>query len=74
MLHDQEVKVPPRSAWPANVALPPTEARVSEAKAIPAKDTGSLENAIPSAKKPAQEKEPEEVRISRNVNRMARHA
>ncbi|TBU65818.1 hypothetical protein BD310DRAFT_28239 [Dichomitus squalens] len=61
MLHDRDVKIPPRSTWPANVALPPMAALAQESKIVPSKDTGSLDSAIPSVKKTAQEKEPEEI-------------
>ena len=61
MLHEKEVKVPPRSAWPTGVSLPPSAKRSSETKPVSTKDTGSLENAIPALKKPPVEKETEEV-------------
>ncbi len=63
MLHEKECKVPSRNTWPPGASLPPTAARLQEAKASPPKDAGSLESAIPAPKKSAQEKEPEEVRI-----------
>ena len=64
MLHEKECKVPARNAWPPGVSLPPTAARLQEAKASPPKDANSLESAIPTPKKSAQDKEPEEVRTS----------
>ena len=62
MLHEKDIKVPPRAKWPEGVSLPPSTTRGS--KAVPYKDTGSLENAIPNAKKQAAEKEADEVRSS----------
>ncbi|KAI0721086.1 hypothetical protein C8T65DRAFT_566716 [Cerioporus squamosus] len=61
MLHEKEVKTPPRSTWPLGVSLPPSAGRSLETKPVPVKDTGSLENAIPTLKKPPAEKETEEV-------------
>ncbi|KAI0709243.1 CTLH/CRA C-terminal to lish motif domain-containing protein [Earliella scabrosa] len=61
MLHDQGITVPPRSAWPAGVSLPPRSPSSQDTKPAPVKDSGSLENAIPITKKPGQEKEAEEV-------------
>ncbi|PIL24001.1 hypothetical protein GSI_13752 [Ganoderma sinense ZZ0214-1] len=61
MLHEKEFKVPPRNIWPLDASLPPTAARLQEAKASPPRDSNSLESAIPSPKKSAQEKDPEEI-------------
>ena len=58
MLHDKEIPVPPRSKWPANASLPPTR----EPDTQPTnKSSGSLDNAIPTAKKASPEKETDEV-------------
>ncbi|CDO68283.1 hypothetical protein BN946_scf184799.g10 [Trametes cinnabarina] len=58
MLHEKGIPVPPRNKWPAGVSLPP--ARAAEQKPT-AKDSGSLDNAIPTAKKATTEKEADEV-------------
>ncbi|KAI0362105.1 hypothetical protein OH77DRAFT_1388711 [Trametes cingulata] len=58
MLHEKGIAVPPRNKWPAGVSLPPTN--LSEPK-VASKDSSSLENAIPSAKKATPEKDAEEV-------------
>ncbi|OSC97110.1 hypothetical protein PYCCODRAFT_1440469 [Trametes coccinea BRFM310] len=59
MLHEKGIPVPPRNKWPAGVSLPPV--RAVESKTTTAKDAGSLENAMPSAKKAGTEKEADEV-------------
>ncbi|KAI0807384.1 hypothetical protein C8Q74DRAFT_1227340 [Fomes fomentarius] len=61
MLHEKEVKVPSRGTWPPCVSLPPTTSRSQELKPALHKASGSLENTISAAKKPAAEKETEEV-------------
>ncbi|TFK91035.1 hypothetical protein K466DRAFT_573908 [Polyporus arcularius HHB13444] len=61
MLHEKDVKTPPRSTWPAGVSLPPSAGRSPETTLAPVKDTGVLENAVPAIKKPPVEKEAEEV-------------
>ena len=63
MLHEQEVKVPSRNAWPAGVSLPPTTSRSQETKPAPHKEPGTLDNTLAGAKKPSTEKETEEVRV-----------
>ncbi|KAI0636966.1 hypothetical protein C8Q77DRAFT_1095367 [Trametes polyzona] len=60
MLHDKGVPVPPRHKWPAGVSLPPTSVP-EPPKAAPAKDSGSLENAIPPPKKANADKDADEV-------------
>ncbi|KAI0647056.1 hypothetical protein C8Q79DRAFT_1046909 [Trametes meyenii] len=66
LLHEKEVNVPPRNKWPTGVTLPPTsiEPKVTSTD-------GSLEGAIPAAKKPNPDKETDEARItSRNLFRI----
>ncbi|KAI0670377.1 hypothetical protein C8Q78DRAFT_1090939 [Trametes maxima] len=59
LLHEKEVNVPPRSKWPAGVALPPTSI-----EPIVASMDGNPEGAIPTAKKPNSEKETDEARTA----------
>ncbi|KAI0748129.1 hypothetical protein C8Q80DRAFT_1270571 [Daedaleopsis nitida] len=61
MLHDMDIKIPPRNTWPPGVALPASASGPQEAKPASSADTGSLENAIPTTKKVAPEKETEET-------------
>ena len=75
MLHEKDVKAPPRSSWPAGVSLPPSAAPSQVARTVPPKDTGGLENAIPSAKKATADKEVEEVsRFTARVVLVVPHA
>ncbi|KAH9946112.1 uncharacterized protein BXZ73DRAFT_37778 [Epithele typhae] len=60
MLHEKETKVPSRSVWPPGAFLPPSGTH-SQAKVVPAKDTGSRESAAAPVKKQTAEKETEEI-------------
>ena len=61
MLHEKDIKVPSRNLWPPGASLPPTAARLQEAKPSLPKDAGSLDSASAAPKKSVQEKELEEV-------------